>query len=52
MILMGENLVKSISRSHNFNHFQAWGKPNGIKQNVENFYMNEVQGQLWRVWNL
>ena len=49
---MGENLVKPISRSHNFDHFQAWGGPNGIKQNIENFYMNEVQGQLWRVWNL
>lgn len=52
MISIDENLVKPISRSHNFNHFQAWGGPNGKKQNIENFYMNAGQGQLWGIWNL
>ena len=46
MISIDENLVKPISRSHNFNHFQAWGGPNGKKQNIENFYINA--GQCWR----
>ena len=39
---ISENLVKLISRSHNFNHFQAWGGANGKKQDIENFYVNAV----------
>ena len=48
---ISENLVKLISRSHNFNHFQAWGGANGKKQDIENFYVNAVLGQLRGVWN-